>query len=112
MSRSRTVRVTLTPPVAHLRCRAFSRHDLDGHVFEEQLDRRVAGRRLVWVARLECAGCGTQRIDVMMPRSCELISRLYVHPDGYDGKISPAEARRIIFKHMLDNGVSLASLAG
>lgn len=48
----------------------------------------------------------------MTPRKCELISRVYIHPDNYDGKISPAEARKIVFQHMVDEGVSLASLAG
>lgn len=94
-------------PAAYLPCRAFQRHALDGHVVQE----RINGSN-VWIARLQCVGCGTHRIDVMKPKSCKLISRAYVHPDDYDGKMTSAEARKIIFKHMIDNGVSLASLAG
>lgn len=94
-------------PVEYVACRAFRVHNLDGHTFAEHV-----GGRNVWVARLTCDRCGTHRIDVMKPRSCELISRLYVHPDNYDGAMTSAEARKIIYKHMIDNGVSLSSLAG
>lgn len=94
-------------PVQYLPCKALRKHALDGHVFEEK-----DGRRIVWVARLECTHCGTWRIDVMTPRQCELISRTYVHPDDYDATISAEEARKALYRHMIDNGVSLTSLTG
>jgi hypothetical protein len=85
-------------PIEYIRCRAF-RHAIDeenGSLFQEQRDGRT-----VWVAPLECPRCGTRRTDVMTPRACELISRTYDHPDGYDGLLTPAEARRILYKHKL-----------
>lgn len=87
----------------YVKCRAF-RHVFDGNVFQEQ----VAGRT-VWVARLDCGRCGTHRIDIMTPRTCELISRSYVHPDDYDGMLSPLEARQQLFTSMLARGHSLTS---
>lgn len=92
-------------PMRYLWCRSLQKHDLDGVVTEE----RANGRK-VWVARLECDVCGTWRTDVMTPIKCELISRAYLHPDDYDGSVLPADARKIIYKHMIDNGVSLKSL--
>lgn len=94
-------------PTAYLPCRALQKHALDGYVVQERVDGRV-----VWVASLQCTNCGTWRHDVMKPKTCELISRSYSHPDDYDGSLSPAEARKLLFQHMMENGVTLASLAG
>ena len=94
-------------PLAYVKCRAFQKHDLDGIVVKETVNRRK-----VWIARLQCNSCGTHRIDVMKPKTTQLLSRAYIHPDDYDGSLSTADARRILYKHMLDNGVSLSSLAG
>lgn len=91
----------------YVKCRAF-RHNFDGHVYQEQIGGRVGGR-VVWVARLECPRCGTHRVDVMAPGTCELISRSYVHPDDYDGMLSPNEARRTLYQGMLKSGESLTS---
>lgn len=94
-------------PLAYVKCRAFQKHELDGGVYEENHE----GRK-VWVAKLQCSGCGTWRYDVMTPVKCELISRGYSRPDDYDGKMSPDEARKILYKHLVANGVSLSSLKG
>lgn len=81
--------------VEHLKCRAL-RHAFDGHVLREKVQGKIR-----WVARLECDRCGTLRIDVMMPNTCELVSRRYDHPDNYDGTLSQQAARRELFKRML-----------
>lgn len=53
------------------RCKTYG-HDLDGPVFLE----RIKGH-MRWVLYAECSRCGTKRIDVMTPKTCELISRHY-----------------------------------
>lgn len=85
-------------PIEYIRCRAY-RHVIDdehGALFQE----RNSLGRTVWVFRGECPRCGTRRIDTHTPRSDQLISRTYEHPQGYDGLLTPAEARRILFKKM------------
>lgn len=85
-------------PIEFVRCRAF-RHVIDdehGALFQERRDGHT-----VWVFRGECPRCGTRRIDTMTPRSYQLISRVYEHPDGYDGLLSPQEARAVLYKHKL-----------
>lgn len=94
-------------PVQYLPCRALQKHAFDGRVVQQRRDGKV-----VWVAELECASCGTWRLDVMKPKSCELISRTYEHPSDYDGRVVPAEARKLLYQHMIENGVTLSSLAG
>lgn len=86
-------------PLEYVRCRAY-RHIIDddhGALFQERNDLG----RTVWVFRGECPRCGTRRITTHMPRSFQVISQKYEHPDGYDGLLSPAEARRILFKEKL-----------
>lgn len=83
-----------------VRCQAF-RHQFDGHVF---LERSRATGRTVWVARLECPRCGTRRVDVMVPETCELISRSYEHSDEYRDALDTRDrddAKRIVFTSML-----------
>ena len=94
-------------PLAYVKCRAFQKHELDGYVTEETINRRK-----VWVARLVCDSCGTHRIDVMQRKTWKLLSRAYIRPDDYDGSLATADARKILYKHMLDNGVKLSSIAG
>jgi hypothetical protein len=76
-------------------CRAF-RHGLDGHVFQEKRNGRTA-----WVAYLECKDCGSRRIDVMEPNTCQLLGRSYTHEDWYDTTLSPQDAKQIVFARML-----------
>jgi len=75
-----------------LKCRAFNKHNIDGVLHEE-----VLGNRKVWVYYGQCMDCGTDRIDVMTPRKCELISRTYVHPEEYDTTLPVSEARKNFF---------------
>lgn len=85
-------------PIEYVRCRAY-RHIIDddhGALFQE----RNSLGRVVWVFRGECPRCGTLRIDTLMPRTDQLISRTYEHPEGYDGLLSPHEARRVLLKAM------------
>lgn len=84
--------------VDHARCRVF-RHQFEGHVFQET----VYGATR-WVARIQCERCGTIRVDVMTVKSCELISRRYIHPEEYDTGQAYDEARQFLFKWMLDQG--------
>src|SRR5690348_7412688 len=85
------------PPLDMVKCRAFQHGEWDGMTTQEKI-----GRKTVWVARLECGRCGTIRTDTMDPRSGDVLNRSYVHPDDYDGTIKPAEARRIVHKHMVE----------
>lgn len=82
-------------PIEHLKCRA-RRHAFDGPMLRERFRGRVC-----WVERLECERCGALRVDVRVPRTCELIWRDYDHPENYPGDMSPQEARRQLFKLML-----------
>lgn len=94
-----------TATLVNVVCRAF-KHVFDGHVFQENVNGKT-----VWVARLECQnGCETKRIDVMKPRSFELLYRSYEHGKSYDGKLTQAKARKLVMEHMASNGVSLSSL--
>ena len=78
-------------------CKTFM-HRLEGHVFVETIDEQ---RR--WVARLECSTCGTRRVDVMMPQTCELVSRKYEYEGcaDYDRSVDRTEAKKALFKLML-----------
>lgn len=80
-------------------CVAFSRHDFDGHVYVEI--HRVTGRK-VWVARLMCRSCGTERVDFMTPQRCELLSRRYFHPDDYATDLDRETARQQVMRSLLE----------
>lgn len=99
-------------PMEYLPCRALSRHVFDGGVFVEVWRSKKRRAVTVWVARLECVVCGTHRVDYMKPKTCDLLYRGYVHPANYDGTMTPERARKILFKHMVDNNVRLSALAG
>lgn len=83
-------------------CRTF-RHEFDGHVYQEK---SLTTGKTVWVARLECARCGTQRVDTMTPKTCELISRQYIYPEEYQTGLTRTDARRRVFAAMRLNGRS------
>lgn len=82
----------------NVQCKVFN-HVFDGNVYQ----RKVRGT-IRWVADLQCGRCGTWRQDVMTPRTCELVSRTYVHPDEYNTKLTPREAKKILYKRMLSGG--------
>lgn len=96
----RSIQATPKPNMISAQCRVF-RHAFDGNVYEERLE---DSRKKVWVARLECKSCGTRRIDVMVPSTCELISRHYDYSnaEGYNTKLPHPDARRYLFKVMFD----------
>lgn len=87
-------------------CLAFRFHDLDGHVYVEV--NRQTGRK-VWVARLQCVRCGTERIDFLVPETCELISRRYFRPADYPTDLDRETARRQILAEMLTDAAAAAS---
>lgn len=80
------------------RCLAEHRHDFDGHVFVERGPR--GDKR--WTAREECLRCGSTRVIHMIPETCEETSRVYDHPDDYDTGADRVEAKRTVFRAMLD----------
>jgi hypothetical protein len=77
------------------RCKVF-KHDFDGHIFLETIKNSTR-----WVARLQCTRCGTRRVDVMIPLTCELVSRHYEYPDTYDTQLEHSDAKRVLFKFMI-----------
>lgn len=79
-------------------CKAFSQHDLDGHVYVES--HRQTGRK-VWVARLQCLRCGTERVDFLTPVSCELLSRRYFRPENYPTDLDRETARQQVLSELL-----------
>lgn len=85
--------------ITSARCHVF-KHQLDGNVYEETRD----GHKR-WVARLQCRRCGTWRTDVMMPYTCDLVSRKYEHPQTYETQMSHQDAKKILFKRMMEAGV-------
>lgn len=85
-----------TVKVEHAKCRVFM-HRLEGHVFLETVNGRSR-----WVARLQCVRCGRSRVDVMTVGTCELISRKYFGGDGYDTTWDRSDAKKFLFKVMLD----------
>lgn len=79
------------------RCKTYG-HDLDGPVFLE----RVKGV-MRWVLHAECTRCGTRRIDVMTPKTCELVSRHYDYDSApeYDKAEDRAKAKAFLMKAFL-----------
>lgn len=86
------------------RCKVFQ-HRLDGHVFEERWQPKGQRQRTVWTARLQCSRCGTKRIDRMLPGTCILLTRDYIHAEEYDTTMTNGDAKKILFKWMVDQNV-------
>jgi hypothetical protein len=80
------------------RCLAEYRHDWEGHVFVER--NRFGDKR--WTAREECLRCGSTRVIHMIPETCEETSRFYDHPEEYDTQADREEAKRRVFRAMMD----------
>lgn len=87
----------MTMNLTTARCKTFN-HNLDGPVFIE----RVKGA-IRWVGYFECADCGTKRIDVMMPKTFELVSRHYDYSAApeYDQSEDRAKAKKFLFSTKL-----------
>lgn len=85
------------------RCKVFF-HDFDGHVFAETV--RGIGR---WVGHFECTNCGSERKDIMVPKSMELVSRDYTPSADYDPTMERSYARKLLFRNMFRTEVEAAA---
>lgn len=89
----------MTMNLTTARCKTYG-HDLDGPVFREKIKGVIR-----WVLYADCDRCGTRRIDVMMPNTCELVSRHYDYDNApeYDKSEDRSKARKFLLRGRLQS---------